>query len=91
MVKLLISKNKYRPIALASIMSKLLEKIIYHRIFDTLVTSCNQYGFKSKHSKGPFKCYVTPGGGVTHRYVALQGGEGVLVLVLRNACIYFTR
>ena len=30
---------------------------------------------------------------VTHRYVALQGAEGggLLVLVLRNACIYFTR
>ena len=40
--------------------------------------------------KGPFKCYVTPGG-VTQRYVALQGGGGMLVLVLRNACIYFTK
>ena len=29
------------------------------------------------------------GGCVTQRYVALQGGGGVLVLVLRNACIYF--
>ena len=32
---------------------------------------------------------------VTQRYVALQGGGGVggtvLILVLRNACIYFTR
>ena len=44
------STANYRPIALASIMSKLLEKIIYHRISDTLVTSCNQFGFKSKHS-----------------------------------------
>ena len=28
---------------------------------------------------------------MTQRYVALQGGGEVLVLVLRNACIYFTR
>ena len=29
------SKNNYRPIALASIMSKLLEKIIYERVSET--------------------------------------------------------
>ena len=43
---------------------------------------------------GPFKCYVTPGGMggcMTQRYVALHGGGGVLILALRNACIYFTR
>ena len=28
---------------------------------------------------------------VTQRYVALQGSRGLLVLMLRNACIYFTR
>ena len=38
--------SNYRPIALASIMSKLLEKIILNRISDNLVTNPNQFGFK---------------------------------------------
>ena len=37
--------SNYRPIALASIMSKLLEKIILNRISDNLVTNPNQFGF----------------------------------------------
>ena len=44
------SKNNYRPIALASIMSKLLEKIIYERVSEALETCSNQFGFKAKHS-----------------------------------------
>ena len=44
------STSNYRPIALASIMSKLLEKIILNRISDNLVTNPNQFGFKPKHS-----------------------------------------
>ena len=45
------SKNKYRPIALASIMSKLLEKIIYERVSEALETCSNQFGLKAKHSR----------------------------------------
>ena len=44
------SKNIYRPIALASIMSKLLEKFIYGRVSEALETCSNQFGFKAKHS-----------------------------------------
>ena len=44
------SKNNYRPIALASIMSKLLEKIIYERVSEALETCSNQFGFNAKHS-----------------------------------------
>ena len=44
------STSKYRPIALASIMSKLLEKIILNHISDNLVTNPNQFGFKPKHN-----------------------------------------
>ena len=44
------STSNYRPIALASIMSKLLEKIILNRISDNLVTNPNQFGFKPKHN-----------------------------------------
>ena len=44
------SKNNYRPIALASIMSKLLEQIIYERVSEALETCSNQFGFKAKHS-----------------------------------------
>lgn len=44
------SKDNYRPIALASIVSKLLEKIIYDRIAYALNTCSNQFGFKAKHN-----------------------------------------
>ena len=42
-------KNNYRPIALASVMSKLLEKLLYCRIINYLKTHSNQFGFKAKH------------------------------------------
>ena len=42
--------SNYRPIALASIMSKLLEKMILNRISDNFVTNPNQFGFKPKHN-----------------------------------------
>ena len=44
------SKNKYRPIALASIMSKRLQQILYERVSEALETCSNQFGFKAKHS-----------------------------------------
>ena len=43
------SKDNYRPIALASVMSKLIERIILERIETCLLTSSNQFGFKSNH------------------------------------------
>ena len=43
------SKDNYRPIALASVLSKVLEYIILDRIEMYLVTHDNQYGFKRKH------------------------------------------
>ena len=43
------SKDNYRPIALASVLSKLIERIILDRIDKCLLTSPNQFGFKSKH------------------------------------------
>ena len=44
------SKDNYRPIAIASIMSKLLEKLLLERLNNYLITSCHQFGFKPKHS-----------------------------------------
>ena len=50
------SRGRWTPntgswyISLASIMSKLLEKIILNRISDNLVTNPNQFGFKPKHN-----------------------------------------
>ena len=44
------SKDNYRPIAIASTMSKLLEKLLLERLNNYLVTSSHQFGFKSKHS-----------------------------------------
>ena len=43
------SKDNYRPIALASVLSKLIERIILDRIDTCLLTSPNQFGFKSNH------------------------------------------
>lgn len=42
------SSDNYRPIALASIVSKVIESVILKRICDYLVTHHNQFGFKEK-------------------------------------------
>ena len=44
------SKDNYRPIAIASIMSKLLEIILLERLTNHLSTTSHQFGFKSGHS-----------------------------------------
>ena len=43
------SKDNYRPIALASVMSKVLEMILLARLEVFLLTKDNQFGFKKKH------------------------------------------
>ncbi len=43
------SKDNYRPIALASIMSKVLERILLDRLGFYILTNYNQFGFKQKH------------------------------------------
>ena len=43
------SRDNYRPIALASVLSKLIEKVILNRTEHLLTTSHNQFGFKKKH------------------------------------------
>ena len=40
--------DNYRPIALASIVSKVAEKVILNRTSEFLLTTCNQFGFKNK-------------------------------------------
>lgn len=42
-------KNNYRPIALANVVSKVIEKIILNRIEENLYTHANQFGFKKNH------------------------------------------
>ena len=42
------SSDNYRSIALASTVSKIVKKIILARMYDNLLTSCNQFGFKCK-------------------------------------------
>ena len=42
------AKDNYRPIALASILSKVVEIILLDRLSDVLTTNCNQFGFKPK-------------------------------------------
>ena len=41
-------KDNYRPIALAGIVSKIVESILLNRISNTLETTCNQFGCKPK-------------------------------------------
>ena len=43
------SKDNYRPIALASVVSKVLEKIILSRLESYVDTNANQFGFKKGH------------------------------------------
>ena len=43
------SKDNYRPIALASVVSKLLEVIVLNRLENILTTNANQFGFKKGH------------------------------------------
>ncbi len=43
------SKGKYRPIALASIVSKVLEIILLSQMSDFVLTNPNQFDFKKKH------------------------------------------
>ena len=42
-----MSKDNYRPILLASVVSKVVEIVIYNRISVYLDTCPNQFGFKS--------------------------------------------
>ena len=44
------SKDNYRPIAIASTMSKLLEILLLERLSNFMLTSSHQFGFKAKHS-----------------------------------------
>ena len=46
----IMSKDNYRPIALASVVSKVAEIVIYNRISVYLDTCPNQFGFKINHS-----------------------------------------
>ena len=42
--------NNYRPIALATVTSKLFERFILYHILSFMQTCSNQFGFKPKHS-----------------------------------------
>ena len=43
-------KNNYRPIALATVSSKIFERVILNRCRSNLTTSDHQFGFKERHS-----------------------------------------
>ena len=45
-----ISSTNYRPIAITTVASKLLELIIQHRIDCLMETNCSHFGFKAGHS-----------------------------------------
>ena len=43
-------QDNYRPIAVTTVLSKLLEMVLLERYSELLVTTSNQFGFKKKHS-----------------------------------------
>ena len=47
---LITDKNNYRPIAVTTVISKILELVILKRLQAKLITADNQFGFKSGHS-----------------------------------------
>lgn len=47
---LVTAKDNYRPIAVTTVMSKILELIMLNRMQDQVKTTDNQFGFKSNHS-----------------------------------------
>ena len=51
--------NNYRPIALATIVSKLLESVLLMKCNDYLNSCDNQFGFKSSHSTDLCTCIYT--------------------------------
>ena len=64
------SIDNYRPIALASVLSKVIEIILLSRIESYLVTKPNQFGFKAKH--GTDQCiYVLKE--IIHLYTSMKG------------------
>ena len=54
---LLTDKNNYRPVAITSVFSKILESVILERYRDTLESRDNQFGFKIGH--GTDMCVFT--------------------------------
>ena len=54
-----MSKDNYRPIALASVVSKVAEIVIYNRISVYLDSCPNQFGFKRNHSTDQCTVYIT--------------------------------
>ena len=72
-----LSDNNYRPIALATVASKLFESLILSRVSILLTTCANQFGFKKDHSsemlifilKEIFRDYIANGSSM---YVTMQ-------------------
>ena len=52
----IMSKDNYRPIALASVVSEVVEIVIYNRISVYLDTCPNLFGFKRNHSTDQYIC-----------------------------------
>lgn len=50
------SVENYRPTALVSILSWVLEQILLNRLLECVTTTDNQFGFKSKHGTDMYIC-----------------------------------
>ena len=56
---LITDKDNYRPIAITSVVSKILELLLLDRLRFQLETSSNQFGFKSNHGTDMFVCTLS--------------------------------
>ena len=71
--------DNYRPVALSSILSKVLENIILCRIECYLTTNANQFGFKRKH--GTDLCIYTFKEMVDISVVLIIGSVSVILVI----------
>ena len=67
-------ENNYRPISLLTTISKILEKIMYHRVYTFLQVTgqiySNQYGFRANHSCEHAVIRTAVKGLENHQYIA---------------------
>ena len=74
--------ENYRPISVISIVSKIMEKLIYNQLYDYLINSNSQHGFRPCHSTTTALLDIT-----NRWYQSMDVGQlnGVVFLDLKKA------